>query len=71
VHFHFDKEGTFVNHFYYTLLVDPERAAFAREGLAALARLVNRVSRLAALLLVTWLRRTRTHPVNGYLASSR
>jgi hypothetical protein len=37
IHFHFDKEGTFVNHFYYTLLVDPERAAFVREGMAASA----------------------------------
>jgi hypothetical protein len=34
LHFHFDREGTFVNHFYYSLLVDPAEAAMVRQALA-------------------------------------
>jgi hypothetical protein len=34
VHFHFDQEGTFVNHSYYRLLTDKEHADMIRQALA-------------------------------------
>jgi hypothetical protein len=34
LHFHFDREGRFVNHFYYTLLGDTEKASMVRQALA-------------------------------------
>lgn len=43
LHFHFDREGTFVNHFYYTLLVDPKHAAMVREALAESMALTERL----------------------------
>ena len=44
VHFHFDDEGTFVNHTYFSLLHDPEKAAIFMEALAESAALSRRLT---------------------------
>jgi hypothetical protein len=44
LHFHFDREGTFVNHTYYTLLGDTEKAAMMRQALAESAALMRRLT---------------------------
>jgi hypothetical protein len=47
LHFHFDREGTFVNHTYCTLLEDTESAAMMRQALAESAALTRRLNAAA------------------------
>jgi hypothetical protein len=41
LHFHFDEEGTFTNHTYYSVLHDPNMARMMREAMAESAALVQ------------------------------
>jgi len=43
LHFHFDREGTLINHDYYTLLGDTEKARMMRQALAESAALTRRL----------------------------
>ena len=45
VHFHFDREGTFINHTYYKLLQDPETADMMRRALAESAAFTRRLTK--------------------------
>ncbi|AUX26672.1 hypothetical protein SOCEGT47_072420 [Sorangium cellulosum] len=45
LHFHFDEEGTFTNHYYHALLSDTEMANMMREALAESAALTRNLAR--------------------------
>lgn len=41
IHFHFDREGTFVNHFYYALYANPQKVAMLRAATGDAATLTR------------------------------
>lgn len=45
LHFHFDREGTLVNHVYYSLVHDPEKAASFLQAMAESTALAQQVAR--------------------------
>ncbi|WP_437633254.1 hypothetical protein [Sorangium sp. So ce854] len=45
VHFHFDEEGTFTNHYYHALLSNTEMADMMRQALAESAALTRKLTR--------------------------
>lgn len=47
LHFHFDEEGTFTNHYYHALLHDPEMADMMRQALAESAALTRNLAERA------------------------
>ncbi|KYF68234.1 hypothetical protein BE11_12135 [Sorangium cellulosum] len=47
LHFHFDEEGTFINHYYHALLSNTEMADMMRQALAESAALTRNLARSA------------------------
>lgn len=44
LHFHFDRDGVFVNHTYYSLVHDPEKAAMFRQAIAESSALAQQLT---------------------------